>query len=468
MYKYLRSWRVCPTGKKQYSQILRARISIVKGEKPSFYYGWVIVGVSSLTLFVALGIRYSFGVFYVAILQEYGWGRAETAGAFSLAMVIHALFAMATGTLIDRVGPRVLFPLGAIFLAMGLAAASRITTIWHLYLFFGVVMAMGTNTLAFAPHMSRIPRWFIRRRGLAGGLVAAGIGVGTLVMAPTIQFIIDTVDWHHAFLILAAIVIMVVVPITALFQRRSPEEVGQFPDGIIPTSSQNGAPNPEASPKDNRACCLPEEWTLRTTLRTRAFWWMALVNFAAGITTNTLVVHQAAKVVDAGYTATLAASIVGFVGLLRSVGGVLCSHFSDRVGREIAYTIGASSAFAGVLIFLLIRDTSAPWMLYAFVVLFGLGSGTSGPLCAATAGDLWPGDFLGRIMGTFAIAYGVGSAVGPYLGGYFYDHLGSYTLPFSLVMAIISMGSLGMWMAAPRHRRTISPQGFANAVSKST
>jgi MFS family permease len=138
------------------------------------------------------------------------------------------------------------------------------------------------------------------------------------------------------------------------------------------------------------------------------------------------------------------------------------------VGREIAYTIGASSAFAGVLIFLLIRDPSAPWMLYAFVVLFGLGSGTSGPLCAATAGDLWPGDFLGRIMGTFAIAYGVGSAVGPYLGGYCYDHLGSYTLPFSLVMAIISMGSLGMWMAAPRHRRTISPQGFANAVGKST
>lgn len=283
-------------------------------------------------------------------------------------------------------------------------------------------------------------------------------------MAPTIQFIIDTVDWRHAFLTLAGIVVAVVVPITALFQRRFPEEVGQLPDGIMPTSGQTSASKLQASSKDNRSCYIRGDWTLRATLRTKAFWWMALVNFAAGVTTNTLVVHQAAKVVDAGYTATLAASIVGFVGLLRSVGGVLCSHFSDRVGREIAYTIGASSAFAGVLVFLLIRDTCAPWMLYAFVVLFGLGSGTSGPLCAATAGDLWPGDSLGRIMGTFAIAYGLGSAVGPYLGGYFYDHRGSYSLPFSLVMAIISLGSLGMWMAAPRHRRPSSPRGLAETV----
>ena len=429
----------------------------MKGKTGRFYYGWVIVAVSFLTLFVALGIRYSFGVFYVAVLKEYGWGRAETAGAFSLAMVIHALFAMATGTLIDRFGPRTLFPLGATFLAMGLLAASRITAIWHLYLFFGVIMAMGINTLAFAPHMSRIPRWFTRRRGLAGGLVVAGIGVGTMVMAPMIQFMIGTVGWRTAFLILAGIVIGMIVPMTVLFQRRSPEEVGQFPDGIVPNSDGTRAHQPEASQKDSRACDLPEQWTVRATLCTRAFWWMTLVNFAAGFTTNTLVVHQAAHVVDAGYTPTLAASIVGFVGLLRSVGGVLCSHFSDRVGREIAYTLGASSTFAAVLLFLLIGDTSAPWMLCAFVILFGLGSGTSGPICAATAGDLWPGNSLGRIMGTFAIGYGLGAALGPYLGGYFYDHVGSYNLPFFLVMAIISLGLLGIWMAAPRHRRAYSP-----------
>ena len=99
----------------------------MNGKNERFYYGWVIVGVSFLTLFASLGIRSSFGVFYVAILREYGWGRADTAGAFSLAMVIHGLFGLVTGSLIDRFGPRTLFPLGATLLAIGLQGLSGIT-----------------------------------------------------------------------------------------------------------------------------------------------------------------------------------------------------------------------------------------------------------------------------------------------------------------------------------------------------
>lgn len=420
------------------------------------YYGWIIVAISFLTLFLTLGIRFSFGVFYVVMLQEYGWGRAETAGAFSLAMVIHAFFAMVTGVLIDRFGPRILFPLGAIFLALGLAAASRITAIWHLYLFFGVVMAIGINTLSYGPHMALIPRWFVRGRGLAAGLVVAGMGVGTMVMAPVIQFMIDTGGWRSAFLILAGIVLAVVVPMTALFQRRFPEEVGQFPDGIVPDSGGTYVPQPEASRKDPPSPHLSEQWTLRAALSTRAFWWMCLNNFSVGFAFNILVVHQAAHVVDSGYSTTLAAFLVGLVGLLRSGGGVLFGLLSDRVGREIGYTLGGSAAFVGMLFFLLVRDTASPWMLYAFVILFGLGSGSTGPIIAAAIADLFPGNSLGRIMGTFTIGFGLGGAMGPYLAGYFYDRIGSYTLPFLLVIVTISLGILAIWMAAPGHRRTYS------------
>jgi MFS family permease len=272
-------------------------------KKHRFYYGWIIVGVSFLTLFLAVGIRFSFGVFYVAMLKEYGWGRGETAGAFSLGMLTNALFAMVSGTLVDRFGPRILFPLGATFLAIGLAAASRITAIWHLYLFFGVIMALGINTVSYGPHMALIPKWFVRRKGLAAGLALAGMGVGTMVMAPVIQFLIDTVDWRFAFLILAGIVLVVVVPTTALFQRRSPEDMGQFPDGVVPGSSGARIPQLEESPINIRTSNLTEQWTLRAALRTRAFWWMGLVHFSVGFTISMVVVHQAAHVVDAGYSA---------------------------------------------------------------------------------------------------------------------------------------------------------------------
>ncbi len=424
---------------------------------PRFYYGWVIVGVSFFTLFFSLSTRFSFGVFYVAILKEYGWGRGETAGAFSLAMVIHGLFAMVTGNLIDRFGPRTLFPLGATFLAMGLAATSRITAIWHLYLFFGVVMAIGINTLSYAPHMSLIPKWFTRKRGLASGLAVSGIGVGTMVMAPFIQLMIDTVGWRSAFLVLAGILLSVVLPMTALFQRRSPEDMGQFPDGIVPVPGGAHVPHLQESPRNIHTTHLSEQWTLRAAICTRVFWWMALVNFSVGFFVHMLLVHQVAHVVDAGYSTTLAALLVGLVGLLRSVGGVLCGLLSDRVGREIGYTLGSGSAFVGIVIFLLVRNTTSPWMLYAFVFLFGLGSGSFGPTTAAATSDLFLGNSLGRIMGTLSIGWGLGGALGPYLGGYFYDHRGSYTLPFLLVLVNICLGLLGIWMAAPRHRRTYSP-----------
>lgn len=425
---------------------------------PWIYYGWVIVAVSFLTLFLTVGIRFSFGVFYVAILGEYGWGRGETAGAFSLALVIHAFFALITGNLIDRFGPRILFPLASTFLAIGLAAASQIRTIWHLYLFFGVFMAIGTNMLGFAPHMSRIPKWFRQKRGLAGGLAIAGIGVGTMVLAPFIQFLINTVGWRSAFLVLAGIVLGIVVPINALFQRRSPEEVGQYPDGIPSETSPASNPSlPPRSPSPLPTRDSSGQWTLKTALSSKAFWWMALVIFSLSFHTNMLVVHQAAYIVDAGYDRMLAASLVGVVGLLRSIGGILCGSLSDRAGREVAYTIGSGAAFLGVLLLLFVRDTTTPWLLYAYVLLYGLGYGSMGPIYGTVIGDLFPGNFLGRILGILEIGFGLGGAFGAYVGGYFYDHLGSYTFPFVLLLFDIALGVLGVWMAAPRHRRASAP-----------
>jgi MFS family permease len=418
-----------------------------------FYYGWVIVGVSFLTLFFTHGIRNSFGVFYVAMLHEYGWGRGETAGAFSLGMVIHAFFSILSGALIDRFGPRALFPLGATLLAVGLAAASRIGAIWHLYLAFGVVMAIGINTMAFVPHMSLIAKWFTRKRGLASGLVLAGMGIGILVMAPLIQFMIDSAGWRFAFLILAGLVLCILVPVTALFQRRSPEDIGQFTDGIPLGSPGIHASQVNGSRKDTQTPALSDQWTLRSSVYTSAFWWLALMNICAGFSINLMVVHQAAHVVDAGYSPSMAALVVGLVGLFGSTGAILCGFISDRIGRESGYTMGGCAGIVGILFFLLLRDTSSPWMLYAFGILFGLGYGSSGPIGAAATADLFPGNSLGRIMGTNAIGWGLAGALGPYLGGYFYDQVGSYTLPFLLVLISICLGILGMWMAAPRHRR---------------
>jgi MFS family permease len=438
------------------NQSLKKKVWYVKDQSHRFYYGWVIVAVSFFTIFLALGIRFSFGVFYVAILGEYGWGRGETAGAFSLAMVTHALFAPVTGTLIDRFGPRVFFPLGALFMGIGLVAASYTSTIWHLYLFFGVIIAVGVNTLSFTSHMSLIPKWFFRKKGLASGLVLSGIGVGSMVLAPSIQFIIDTAGWRYAFLILAGITLFILVPMTALFQRRSPEEVGQTLDDSAPSSSGPVTTQSEGHQKTMHFANLSNQWKISSIFNERAFWWIALTNVFMGFTTNMLVVHQTAHIVDVGYSKILAASLFGLVGLLGSIGGIMGGFLSDRIGRDIAYTMGSSAAFVGVVLFLCIRDTSSSWMLYAFVILYGLGCGSMGPAYAAIAGDLFPVNSLGRILGILTVGFGLGGALGAYIAGYLYDVIGNYTFAFLLVLVSICIGNFGILMAARRYRQGLS------------
>lgn len=424
----------------------------MKENSHRFYYGWIIVALSFLCLSVSLGVRYCFGIFYVAILDEYGWSRAQTAGAFSLAMLVHAFFAPVTGTLIDRFSPRIIFPLGATFLALGLAAASRITAVWHLYLFFGVVIAIGINTHSLTPHITLLCKWFIRKRGLACGLALAGLGLGTMVLAPLVQFIIDMAGWRFAFLTLAAIVLGVLVPTTALFERRFPEDVGQFPDGIVPKPDEILSSLPEGFKKNNSFPGRPQQWSFSSALRTRAFWMVALMFFSVAFFINMLVVHQAVYMVDAGYSPLLAASLVGLAGLFASGGGILMGFLSDRFGRVIGYALGAGAAFTGILFLLLVNDSRSMWMLYAFAILYGLGHGAMGPIPTTTVGDLFPGRALGRIFGVLSIAFGVGGALGPYIGGYFYDQTGSYTLPFLFTLASICVGGVAIWIAVPRRR----------------
>jgi len=419
---------------------------------PGFYYGWVIVALSCFTMFTAVGTRWSFGVLYVAILSEFGWGRADTAGAFSLGMIIHGIFAPVTGYLVDRFGPRWLFPLGGIFLVAGLVVASRIQTIWQFYLCFGIVIGIGVNTLSFSPNMSRIPLWFISKRGLASGIVLSGIGIGSMIVVPLVEVAIGLLGWRNALLLLGAFILCTVVPVNALFQRRSPEDVGQSPDGV--PSRISGFPTPGSGSRTalSHLQRAQPQWTLKMAFKTKPFWWINLIAFCQGFLFNMLVVHQVAHIVDIGHSRIFAASLLGMVGLIASAGGILCGKLSDRVGRESAYTVGSLFAFSGILMLILARDADSTWMLYGFVLLYGLGQGALMPLAASATGDLFPGKSLGKIFSMQSIWFGLGAAMGPYMGGVLYDARGSYLIPFLMLLVVIAVSTGAFWFAAPRRR----------------
>lgn len=425
-------------------------------EKPyRFYYGWVIVAVSFLTMFLVLGTRSSFGLFYAAVLQEYGWSRAETAGAFSLMMVIHAMMAPLTGILIDRLGPRKFFPLAALVLSISLAASSLITKMWHFYVCVGVFTAIGSNMLSYAPHMSLIPRWFSQKKGLASGLVLSGIGLGTLGLALLIGFMIETRGWRQAFFLLGIITFFVVVPLNALFQRRSPEEVGQGLESLQPKPNHPNDPilkNHGSTTKE-----YTKHWSFKAACRTLPFWSLNTLCFFQGFFINVIIVHLAVFMLDMGFGSMLAASSIGMVGLLASFGGILFGIFSDRVGREKTYCLVSSAAVLGIIFLLFIKESSSVLIIYAFVISYGIGQGGILSVVAASTGDLFPGGALGRIISIQAVTFGIGSALGAYSGGFFYDRYQSYTITFLMALTAIVLTVICIWIAAPR--KAYGPKG---------
>ena len=148
------------------------------------FYGWIIVLVSGLTLFVAFGVRLSFSVFFVVLLEDFAWSRANTALIFSINMLVFAIFSTPAGMALDRWGGRRVFGVGAALLGLGLLLSSRVQSLSQLLITYGIIVGLGITVLGLGPQASVISRWFIRRRGMAIGLAFAGTGLGAMVLIP--------------------------------------------------------------------------------------------------------------------------------------------------------------------------------------------------------------------------------------------------------------------------------------------
>lgn len=437
----------------------RRRAQGVSG-KSRFFYGWIVVGISLLTLTISYGTRSSFSIFFVAMLDEFNWSRAGLAAAFSLHSMISTLGVPLGGALIDRFGPRRIFPLGAIVLACGLIAISRIHTLWQFYLCFGIIISLGRSTLSMGPNSAILANWFTRYRGTAMGIAAAGPGMGMFLLAPLMQLLISAFGWRTAYLVYAGLVLGL-IPVILFFQRLRPAELGLQPDGVTPQEAAGASTAEQGKQRQVRIideAWAAEDWTPYKAIRTYRFWALFSAFFFGNFTTIVLV-HQVAFLVDVGYSKLFAASIFGLIGATTSASTALFGAFSDRIGRETSYTIQTACALVAIILLLLIRDPSQPWLLYLYAVLFGLGSRQTLPVMAA---DLFQGRHLGAIYGILAFGIGIGHIIGPWLGGYLFDLTQSYTIAFAVSLIGVLFGCLGVWLAAPRKIRRVERKGWSS------
>ena len=331
------------------------------------------------------------------------------------------------GHLLDRFGPKKIVGTGCVLLASGLLLSSRIHSLWEFYFFFGLVSALGLSFMGMVPHVVMISEWFSSKRASALGAVYAGTGLGILLLAPVTEWLISTWGWERALQTLALVVVIFLSPLVWIFYCRGP--YGEAPSGGGEARNQ---------------------WTAKLALRSLQFWLIFFARvFAAGGTT-VIVTHQVAHVVDIGYSRLFAATIFGLMGFTSTGGRVVFGYVADLFSKQAAYTLNILTTLVGVAALMVARDPSRPWLLYIYVLFFGIGFGSRAVIFSALSADIFSGKGFGAIFGYSVISVGIGGAWGSWLGGFLYDISGSYLISFILSTVVLLLSDLCIWLAALR------------------
>jgi MFS family permease len=383
------------------------------------------VALAFLHIAVTRGLHGTFGVFFVAMLDAFGWSRGATAGAISLAIVFEGMCLPFAGSLIDRMGGRKTLMLGGLLLAIGLGLSSTISSIWELYFWVGIVSAAGMALMGMVPHVAIISREFPQRRGTALGVAWAGGGMGIVMLVPVTQLMINNWGWSAAYIGLAVITALLVIPPVQFF----------LPP--VRAAAPQPAPTPRVALEENRTT----DWTVRGALTNPAFWLLFIARTLASMGNQVIVTHQIAHAIDLGFAKVFAASIFGLMGVISIFGRILFGYLADIVRRETVFTLVQIVSAFGILALLAMRDDSLPWLLYAYAVCYGLGQGSRALVLSAISADIFHGKHFGAIFGYFTFSIGLGGAAGAWLGGFLFDITHSYMVPFwvSLACLVISV-----------------------------
>jgi MFS family permease len=398
-------------------------------------WGWVVVGAAFVSMALLYGLWYSYSVFLVALLKEFGWSRSVTAGAFSVFALVHAAVGPFFGPVAERVGPRRAILAGGGILALGLALSAEISQPWQLYISFGFIAAIGIGFSGYVPLIILIRGWFPSRIGTATGIATAGISMGITILVPVCQLLIDYVGWRWALRILGMAVVGWLLPATLWLLRENP------------SVRAVGASTPAAETAGRSRAAY---WTLREAVQSWRFWGLCLVLFTSNSAVTLFMVHQVAYLVDHGVPAMVAATVGGIVGLTSIAGKAGWGYLMDRKPRELVFTLASASLVLCIGALVLAGTYPLSALPYLYAVVLGIGYAITAPFTPAVSSDLFGGPGFSTIFGSIHISLGFGTATGAWAGGKIFDLTGSYIAAFWGALGLICFSCVLLWIVAPR------------------
>ncbi|MEV6441882.1 MFS transporter [Amycolatopsis sp. NPDC051716] len=409
---------------------------------PKLHRAWLIAGAAFVALLASAGFRAAPGVLIDPLHEEFGWSRTTISSAVSVNLVLFGLFAPFAAALMERFGIRRVSATALTVIALGAGGTVFMTASWQLVLCWGVLVGLGTGSMAMGFAAMVAARWFVRSRGVVTGVLTAAGATGQLIFLPLIANLAVGSGWRTASLVIA-IAALAVVPVVLLLIRDHPADVGTTAYGA-PAGAEVVRPVPKTG-SVRRALSV-----LRQAARTRTFWLLAVGFAICGATTNGLVgTHFVPAAHDHGMPQTTAAGLLALVGVFDVVGTIFSGWLTDRIDPRIL--LGVYYALRGLSLALLpqlFTDSVQPSM-WAFILFYGLDWVATVPptvaLCVRAFGDAGP-----IVFGWVFACHQLGAAFAASAAGLVRDQLGNYTLAWysAAVLAIIaSVASLAITQA---------------------
>jgi len=399
--------------------------------KGRIFYGYYLLAVTFLfmILFNGSGV-FAFSLFVRPLEASLGWGRGQVMAGFTVYYSMIGIASPIVGRFVDRYGARPVIPVGAVLIGLGFVIVSQMSDLYLFYLGYAII-GTGAAAMGPVPCSAIIANWFRRKRGLAVGIMAAGIGAGGVVVAPFIGYILSHFDWRTAYLSLAVLVVALTIPLALGVIRTRPSEMGLYPDG---DKEPVGGPEGAASTGGER-----EGSTLKQALKTPAFWLISVACFCYAFPSMGALQASVPFLEDIGYPTATAASALGAIGFGSAVGKILFGWLCDRMRPSRAFAIGATLLLASVLVLLTVRTDSPLLLIWTYALLLGLGAGAWLPTLAMLASTNFGLRFYGAVFGALNLCLSFGTASGPLFSGMMHDATDSYLATFTIFALLLAI-----------------------------
>ena len=402
------------------------RASVAEPSKAPFFYGWIILLGGFLILVVDGGVRFSFGVLVKPLAAEFGWERGAITFAYTLNMLVFGFAQMMAGRLLDRYGPQRLFSISALAASAGLFLTSRTNSIPELYLYYGVITAIGVSGVTIGVVSSTVSRWFRSLRGLIGGIAVAGTAFGHFAVLPVLAYSLERFGWRGSWAALGILVSVVVIPVALTVMKKEPAEMGLSPyeiGGRI-SPARPVSPIPDYAPKE--------------AFLSRSFLFVAVAYGLCGFQDFFFVTQFVPFATDTGLTSQHASNIQGLSGLFALAGVLAFPAVTEKAG----YGLPLSFMFVlRIACFGLLVASSTETAIFTSALLMGFTLMATAPLAAAVTGDYFGTRNIGLITGAILWVHHTGGALGALVGGMVHDATGSYADMFLACLAMAFVGA---------------------------